>query len=438
MKTGKWLKSKTLALTALMVISVTAPIMAAENQEPLTVQQIVDTAIKNNPQLIEKQKRWEQKTGSIPVASAWSNPKIGIMKDDIPTGTLNPFDGMMTEYTLIQEIMNPSKLKVMGKMAESEALMAKADYQDKQVEIYTNAKQAYLDLLFSSKALEIGKENQQLMGQLVQITQVNYSTGMVSLQDALRAQTEFSKMTTDLLSMSSMEAVAKAKLNTTMGRSADTALVVKEEFTAPPPNFDLEALQKAAAENKPAVQSMQRQVDMGTRGVELAQKQKLPDFEFQLGYKTYKAEEAGMDEVAVKKPSTWKVGVMAMIPIWQGKNQGQIKSATANLDAAKASLTNMQNMTSLDIQMALVESQSAWRQIDLYKNTIIPQAEQTYQAGVVGYTNGKVDFMAVLDSLNALRNVKLDYYKTRINYEKAATNLEKAVGKPLFTSVALP
>lgn len=432
MKTGKWLKNKTLALTVLMVLSITAPIMAAENQESLTLEQIVDTAIKNNPQLLESQKRWEQKTGVIPVASAWPNPKIGIMKDDIPTGTLNPFDGMMTEYTLIQEIMNPSKLKVMGKMAESEAAMYKASYQDKQVEIYTNAKQAYLDLLFASKALEIGKENQQLMGQLVQITQVNYSTGMVSLQDALRAQTEFSKMTTDLLSMSSMEAVAKAKLNTTMGRSADAPFVVKEEFTAPPPNFDLGALQKTAAANKPAVQGMQRQVDMGTRGVELAQKQKLPDYEFQLGYKSYKSTEME------SKPSTWKVGVMAMIPIWQGKNQGQIKSATANLDAAKASLTNMQNMTALDIQMALVESQSAWRQIDLYKNTIIPQAEQTYQAGIVGYTNGKVDFMAVLDSLNALRNVKLDYYKARINYERAATNLEKAVGKPLFTTVALP
>lgn len=438
MKTKRWLKNKTLALTALMVLGLSTPIMAAENQEPLTVQQIVDTAMKNNPQLIEQQKRWEQKTSAIPVASAWANPQIGIMKDDIPNSTLNPFNGMMTEYTLTQEIMNPSKLKTMGKMAESEALMAKADYQDKQMEIYTNAKQAYLDLLYSSKALEIGKENQQLMGQLVQITQVNYSTGMVSLQDALRAQTEFSKMTTDLLSMSSMEAVAKAKLNTVMGRSADTALTVKEEFTAPPPNFDLEALQKTAAENKPAVLSMQRQVDMGQRGVELAKKQKLPDFELQLGYKTYKAEEAGMDEAAVKKPSTWKVGVMAMIPIWQGKNQGQISSANANLDAAKASLTNMQNMTSLDIQMALVESQSAWRQIDLYKNTIIPQAEQTYQAGVVGYTNGKVDFMAVLDSLNALRNVKLDYYKARINYEKAAANLEKAVGEPMFTSVALP
>ncbi|MPN64994.1 hypothetical protein SDC9_212773 [bioreactor metagenome] len=65
---------------------------------------------------------------------------------------------------------------------------------------------------------------------------------------------------------------------------------------------------------------------------------------------------------------------------------------------------------------------------------MVPQAEQTYQAGVVGYTNGKVDFMAVLDSLNALRNAKLDYYKARVDYEKAAAKLEKAVGKPHFVS----
>ena len=85
--------------------------------------------------------------------------------------------------------------------------------------------------------------------------------------------------------------------------------------------------------------------------------------------------------------------------------------------------------------MALVEAQTYWRQIDLYKNNIVPQAEQAFQAGVISYTNGKVDFMAVLDSLTTLRNAKLGYYKAKIDYEKAATNLEKAVGKPLFGSI---
>lgn len=428
MKIRKWFQQKALPLTAVFVLGMMAPIMAAENQETLSLKQVVDSAVKNNPAVIESQKRWEEKQARIPLATALPNPQFGIMKDDIPNGSLNPFDAMMTEYTLTQEFMNPAKLKAMGKMAGSDAEMAKANYQDKQMEVYTTAKTAYYDLLYADKALEIGKENQQLMGQLVQIAQVNYSTGMVPLQDTLRAQTEFSKMTTDLLSMASMSAVAKAKVNTIIGRKADTPLTVKEEFSAPPPTFDLAKLQTEAQSGKPAVVSMERQVDMAKNGVELAKKQQLPDYQFSIGYKDRKQTEMQTE------PDTWKMEFMVMLPIWQGKNKAEIKSASANLDAAQASLTNMQNMTGLDLQMALAEAQTAWRQIDLYKNTVIPQAEQTYQAGVVSYTNGKVDFMAVLDSLNALRNVRLDYYKARINYEKAAANLEKAVGKPLFNS----
>lgn len=432
MGTRKWILGRTLVLTIFLTMLATVPSLAAEGQETLTLQQIVDTAVKNNPAVIESQKRWEEKQARIPLATAWPNPQLGIMKDDIPNSSLNPFDAMMTEYTFTQDIMNPAKRKAMGKMAGSDAEMARANYQDKQMEVYSAAKAAYYDLLYADKALEIGKENQQLMGQLVQIAQVNYSTGMVSLQDALRAQTEFSKMTTDLLSMASMEAVARAKVNTILGRNADTPFVVTEEFTAPPPNFDLAQLQTEAQAGKPAVVGMERQVEMAKTGVELAKTQQLPDYQFSIGYKDRK--QSGMDA----QPSTWKMEFMVMLPLWQNKNKAEIRSAGANLDVAQASLANMKNMTGLDLQMALTEAQSAWRQIDLYKNTVVPQAEQTYQAGVVGYTNGKVDFMAVLDSLNALRNAKLDYYKARIDYEKAAANLEKAVGKPLFTSIAQP
>lgn len=432
MNVGKWFRCKVLSLTAMLVLGIIIPVMAEQAQETLSLKEIVDTAVKNNPAVIESQKRWEEKEARIPLAKAWANPQFGIMKDDIPKSTLNPFDAMMTEYTFTQDIMNPSKLKAMGKMAGSDAAMIKANYQDKQMEAYAAAKTAYYDLLYADKALEIGKENQQLMGQLVQIAQVNYSTGMVPMQDTLRAQTEFSKMTTDLLSMASMAAVAKAKVNTVIGRKADTPFTVKEEFSAPPPDFDLTSLQTEAQAGKPAVVGMEQQVEMAKNGVELAKKQQLPDYQFSIGYKDRK--QTMMDTT----PDTWKMEVMVMLPIWQGKNKAEIKSAAASLEAAQASLATMQSMTELDLQMALTEAQSAWRQIDLYKNTVIPQAEQTYQAGVVSYTNGKVDFMAVLDSLNALRNVRLDYYKARVNYEKAVADLEKAVGKPLFTSGTQP
>ncbi|CQR71801.1 Cobalt-zinc-cadmium resistance protein CzcC precursor [Sporomusa ovata DSM 2662] len=418
------------------------PVFAVE--QPMTLQEIVNTAIKNNPAVAEYEKKWDEKFSRIPGVTAQPNLKVGFMKEDIPTTSLNPNKGMMTEFSISQEFMNPSKLKAMGKMAENEANMTKTVWGEKQVEVYVQAKQAYYDYLYSKQALVIAKESQQLMSQLAKLTQVNYATGMVPLQDALKAQTEFSQMTIDLLNMASMEAVAKAKINNLMGRSTNTAFEVKEEFTAPPPNFDLDDLIKNATESKPAVAGMQYQVDMAQNGIDLAKKQQLPDFEVSLGYK--KNKEPMLESLAdpmdpmkttfmlgERKP-TWKIEVMAMFPIWQGKNKAEIKSAQANFEASQAALQNMKNMTELDVQMTLTEAQATWRQIDLYKNTIIPQAEQTYQAAVVGYTNGKVDLMTVLEGVNTLRNAKLGLYKTKTDYEKAAANLEKAVGKPLFSN----
>lgn len=431
---------RALVVGSMMLAANLQPVLAEE--QPMTLQEIVNNAINHNPAVNESEKKWEEKSSRIPAVTAQPDLKIGLMKDDIPTTSLNPGQGMMTEFSISQEFMNTAKRKAMGKMAESEASMTKAGWSDKQLEVYAQAKQAYYDYLYSKQALLIGKESQQLMGQLAKLAQVNYSTGMVPLQDTMKAQTEFSQMTIDLLNMASMEAVAKAKINNIMGRSTNTELEVKEEFTAPPPNFDLADLIKTAAEGKPSVMGMQYQVEMAQNGIDLAKKQQLPDFEVRLGYKKNREPMAEYDDMGQvmldKRKPTWKIEVMAMLPIWDKKNKAEIKAAQANLEASQAALQNMKNMTELDVQMALTEAQTSWRQIDLYKNTIIPQAEQTYQAAVVGYTNGKVDFMTVLEGVNTLRNAKLGLYKAKVDYEKAAINLEKAVGKPLFTSGVQP
>ncbi len=414
----------------------TAAALAANGISPalaagaLTLDEVVNAAVNNNPAVIESQKRWEEKKAGVPIAGALPNPKVGIMKDDIPTGTLGPGQGMMTEYTLSQEFMFPGKLGLMSRMAANDAAMSEGGFQEKRLQTYMDAKAAYYDLLYAGKALEIGRENQQLMGQLAKVAQVNYATGMVPLQDTLRAQTEYSQMTTNLIAMAGMEAVARAKLNVIMGRPADTEVAVSEEFVAPPPNFELAGLQNTATGTKPSLQGMQAQVAMAENGVDLARKQSLPDFELRLGYKVPRDLEMSR--------KTWKVELMAMLPLWQGKNKAQVDAARANLEANKAALADMRNMTGLDVQMALTEAKTAWSQIDLYKNTIVPQAEQSYQAAMISYTNGKADFMAVLDAITTLRNAKLGYYKARTDYEKAAASIEKAVGKPLFGNLSQP
>ena len=422
----------TIAMLA-VVFNLTGISLAA--QVPLTLDAVLATALKANPALTEAQKRWEEKQNRIPLARALPNPALGMMKDDIPTNSLNPFDGMMTEYTLTQEFMNPGKLDAMEKMAKSEAAMSAAEYETKKLDISTQVKQAYYDYLYNSQAVAIMRENQQLMKQLVDLAQVNYSTGMVALQDTLKAQTEVSKMDAEIASMEAMAAAAGGRLNTLMGRSPNDPLSVQEMFRTAAPSDSFDTLNQQA-QSGPAIRGMEQQVAMAKSGVDLAKRQSNPDFELSLGYKNYKSMSAsGVDDMGMpatirtKQPSTWSVGVMVMIPLWGDKNQAEVKLANASLEASQAALETMKNMQAMELQMALSDAQALWRQIELYQKVVIPQSEQTYQAAIVGYGSGKVDMMDMLEGVNTLRNAKLSLYKARVDYEKAMANLEKAVGQ---------
>jgi outer membrane protein TolC len=314
--------------------------------------------------------------------------------------------------------------------------MSAAEYEAKKLDISTQVKQAYYDYLYNSQAVQIMQENQTLMKQLVDLAQVNYSTGMVALQDTLKAQTEVSKMDAEIAGMGAMAAAAGGKVNTLMGRSANTPLSVKEAFRTTAPTQTFDALSKQSLSG-PAVRGMEQQVEMAKNGVDLAKRLSNPDFELSLGRKSYKsmtsagpADGMGMPTtVTSRQPSTWSVGVMAMIPLWGGKNKAEVKSANASLEASQAALQNMKNMQAMDIQMALSDAQAFWRQIELYQKVVIPQSEQTYQAAIVGYGSGKVDMMDMLEGVNTLRNAKLALYKAKVEYEKAMANLEKAVGQ---------
>lgn len=404
-------------------------VFAAEGNVDLKT--VLTEALTKNPTVLEAEKNWQVEKNKIAPAKTLPNPKFGIMRDDIPAGDLNIGNGMMTTYTLSQEIMYPGKLSLMGKMAENSANMSRSDYLEKKLQIYMETKQAYYDALYANKALTIERENQQLMGQLVQIVQVNYATGMVPLQDALKAQTEYAEMTTELLNMAAMESVAKSKINVLMGRNSNEPLQILEEFPAPPPNFDLEKLQSQAIAEKPAVLGMQFKAEMAKNGIALARKQRKPDFELAVKYNDQRPDEMGAGS------DTWSVELMTMLPVWGAKNRAEVNGAQAGLESAQASYEAMKNMTRLDVQMALTKAQTAWRQIDLYQKNIIPQAEQTYQASMVSYTNGKVDIMAVLENLRTLRSAKLAQYKAKVDYEMAIAELEKAVGKPLFSGLSL-
>jgi len=71
-------------------------------------------------------------------------------------------------------------------------------------------------------------------------------------------------------------------------------------------------------------------------------------------------------------------------------------------------------------------------QINLYRYSLLPQAEQAFKASEVGYLAGKVDFLNLLDSERMILMIKTGYHKSIADFGKSLAQLERVVGIDLI------
>ncbi len=124
--------------------------------------------------------------------------------------------------------------------------------------------------------------------------------------------------------------------------------------------------------------------------------------------------------------------VMLTVPLYHKKKQDKaIEQRQAEANAARNSYEAQKTMVSSMIRDTLGMLEMDERQIELYKNGIIPQAELSLQSARAGYQVNKVDFLSLLDNQVSLYNDLRNYYRALTDYEKNAADLERAVGAPV-------
>ena len=96
--------------------------------------------------------------------------------------------------------------------------------------------------------------------------------------------------------------------------------------------------------------------------------------------------------------------------------------------AQKSEYENILNRTWFEVKDNYFKIQTARESFDLYKNVLIPQAEQSMKSAEVGYTTGIVDFLDLLDAERVLLRVQFGYWRAYADYLARIADMERAVG----------
>jgi cobalt-zinc-cadmium efflux system outer membrane protein len=386
---------------------------------PLDLDQLIAAALANNQELQARQRQISAAQAMVPQARALPDPMVGVMGGGFPT------DNRGAVLKAKQGIPGPGKLRLKGEAAELGARRVATDYTEKQREITAEVKKAYYDLYLIDKSIEIAEHNKDLLGDFVRLTQAKYAVGQGLQQDVLRAQVAQSRILDDLLMLHQQRIAAQARLNALLNCPPTNPLGPATTLTRHPVTLSEEALQQTALTQRPMLLGMQLMVAEAQKMVALARQDRKPNYEAEVDV----GNGGGMGAMG---PVGVRVGLMVEVPLYHREKQDQaVVQRTAEAQAAQSDLEAQVVMVFAMIRDDLSMVQTSDRQIDLYQNGIVPQAELSLESARAGYQVGKVDFLTLLDSQVSLYDDLRIYYRALTDYEKAVADLEQTVGAPL-------
>jgi outer membrane protein TolC len=392
-----------------------------------SVESLLDLARQNNPELATMRHEADAAQERVAQADALPDPRFKLELQDVTrmgaqNPTLWPSDVGSTRYTFTQELPWFGTRALQRAQAQYTVQSAQTSAQGVWVDLASRIKLAYAQLYFLRRNQRLSQEILGLMQSLEQIAQVRYASGLAPQQDAIRAQTEQTAMRSELIAMQSELRQARVRLNGWLARPSQAELAEPQSLRALPQAEQLnsEALEQRVRARNPQLAADEARVGAADAAQALTMKGRYPTLtlgvaptQFQNDFKT------------------WDLMLELNIPLWQGTRRAQERESVAMAEAARTRRDTTRNQLLSDLNENLEALQSAQQTESLVAGSLLPQAELTLQAALVGYEAGKVDFATVLDAERQIRQAKQTRIKAQAEGQARLAQIERLLGEDL-------
>jgi len=356
-------------------------------------------------------------------AGALPDPMVSMELRDVPISepTLSPANAGSTRYAVRQVFPLGDKRGLRRGVAEADLSAAEARRSATLVELRMKAKVAYSQYWYATQAHRVTEGVRGLLVDLEQIARARYGTGLVPQQDVIKAQTEVTAMRTELVMQASERRQAAARLNGVLARPADAPLADAEAPREVPARaFDFAGLTKSVGERNPQLAVQAAQLASATRNADLVRASRWPDLTFGVAG-IQRGTRLTEYELMVEVNIPWQRDVLRAN---ESEALAMKSAAEARRDAAQAQLQGElgQNWAALD---ALRE------QAAILRDTLMPQAQLTFDSALSAYQAGRVDFGTLLDAQRQIRRTRLDLLKVQLEQQMRLAEIERIVGEDL-------
>ncbi len=399
-----------------MALFIMSPWLVSAND---VLDQWINSALDQNREVVAARRAWEAAQQRAPQARSFMDPMVGVAFMRMGQTRFDDVD--TTEVMVAQQLPWFGKRSARIATAEGMAEATGFRYLETMRAVRARVVAAYWQLWAAQCAVEISRENWELLTQFEKIARARYEAGHGLQADFLRAQVERDRLETDLLTIEQERAVAEARINRLLSAPVDTARQVAEPAAKPALPDTWDELQADALRYYTRLRSLEHNVAAREAAVRSARLEYAPNVEFRVMARQHDGQ-SGFQE--------YDTGVAINVPwLWRGKYRAGIREAEAERDREQALYEDQTDEMLLAIQEYYTAADAGRRTIRLFAEVILPRTREFLETTRAAYESGNVTLLELINAQQAWQDANLAYERARAGYAADVANLE-AITQP--------
>jgi outer membrane protein, heavy metal efflux system len=398
---------------------------AASSQ--LSLGEVTRAVLENNPAIKEAESRWRAARERVRQANAWDDPRV-VGESRVRRFVDVPPNAFMDQTLAIEQLIPVTgKNLVRGRAAAAEALSIFEEVRRVQLDMIAKARATYFELANAYDQLEINSKNLTSLKQIADISRSRYEAGLETAANVLVAETDYSKLQEARRDLERNLSDAQSQLNTLMNRDAFAPLGPPVASGVDHVHLSLTRLRSITLAHRPEVQIARAKVDGEKSKLQLAQRAWIPDPALMVKGQRYND--------AAEAVSELDAGVSFTIPwVNPSKYSAGVREARANLAAAEQESEREQKEALRLLRDQLAKVETFHHHVELFRDKLVPQAQQAFEATQLSYESGKVTFLDWISAQRNLRDIEAMGREHLAHYQMAVAELEAVIGADVYSA----
>ena len=375
----------------------------------LSLAAVEELAMANNPTLVQGRAQVEGTLGKALQAGLWPNPVLGYEAEklglpDVPA----EFQGGFIE----QEIVTARKRRVSREKYLARARAAECVALAQQFRVVNDLRRQYWRAAGADRLVGIHEQLVKTAVDRLATTEEMFNVGQATVVDVRQARINLQRVKLDLLMVTNDRDRHRRELAALAG--ADLAVVpLADALDAPVRQLTWEAARAYTLAESPEVREAVAKLQADRITVDRERREPIPNVFVRVapGYDYNERERVANAEVRVR------------VPIWNW-NQGTVRQAEADLLRQQAEVRRVELRLARDLADRYRDYLTAGQHVDVYRDTILPEAEQAYQARLDAYKQRRETWPMVLDAQAELYRRQAEYVRNLVVWRESRTLIE--------------